>query len=169
MNDFPWTEDAARALLGAALNATGGGEAEATLGGGSLALTRFANNRIHQNVREEWPVLGLRVLLRGPDGVRVNAICPGHIVTERTRDEWEGNPNAQQLIVDQYPVRKIGWPDDIANAVSFLCSDEASFITGHPLVVDGGLSIQLQENLGVRQAALARSMPELEIPGPEHA
>ncbi len=79
MNDFPWTEDAARALLGAALNATGGGEAEATLGGGSLALTRFANNRIHQNVREEWPVLGLRVLLRGPDGVRVGHASTGRI------------------------------------------------------------------------------------------
>ncbi len=105
----------------------------------------------------------------GPDGVRVNAICPGHIVTERTRDEWDGNPNAQPLIVNQYPVRRVGAPDDIANAVAFLCSDEASFITGHPLVVDGGLSIQLQENLGVRQAALAKSMPDLEVPGAEHA
>ena len=46
-------------------------------------------------------------------------------------------------------------PEDIANGVAFLCSDEASFITGHSLVIDGGLSIQLQEDFGVDQAKYA--------------
>ena len=104
----------------------------------------------------------------GVDGIRVNAICPGHVVTESTRDEWEGQPKAQPLVEDQYPVGRVGEPDDISNAAAFLCSEEASFITGHALVVDGGLSIQLQENLGVRQAALVRSRPDIEIPGGGH-
>ncbi len=79
---FPWDEDSAKRLLTAALNAAGvakGVEAEATLGGGSLALTRFANNRIHQNVQEEWPRLSLRVILRGKGGVRVGHASSGRI------------------------------------------------------------------------------------------
>ncbi|MBV8720373.1 MAG: SDR family oxidoreductase, partial [Chloroflexi bacterium] len=57
---------------------------------------------------------------------------------------------------EQYPLRRTGVPNDIANAVVFLCSDEASFITGQALVVDGGLSIQLQEEFGVRLARYAQ-------------
>jgi enoyl-[acyl-carrier-protein] reductase (NADH) len=53
---------------------------------------------------------------------------------------------------------------DVANAIVFLCSEEASFITGHPLVVDGGLTIQLQENFGVRQAHYLKEHPETELP-----
>ena len=53
---------------------------------------------------------------------------------------------------------------DIANAVVFLCSDEASFITGHALVVDGGLTVQLQENFGVRQGRYIRRNPDTELP-----
>ena len=53
-------------------------------------------------------------------------------------------------------MRRTGTPIDIANAVVFLCSDEASFITGHALVVDGGLPIQLQEDLSIRLARYAQ-------------
>jgi NAD(P)-dependent dehydrogenase (short-subunit alcohol dehydrogenase family) len=88
----------------------------------------------------------------GPDGIRVNAICPGHIVTERVAQRWQADPDGLRFFEQQYPVRRTGTPDDIANAVVFLCSDEASFITGHALVVDGGLTIQLQEDLSVRLA-----------------
>ncbi|MCA1647326.1 MAG: SDR family oxidoreductase [Chloroflexi bacterium] len=92
----------------------------------------------------------------GPDGVRVNAICPGHIVTERIAEVWRDHQEALAFFAEQYPVRRTGKPVDIANAVVFLCSDEASFITGQALVVDGGLSIQLQEDLGVRLARYAQ-------------
>ena len=101
----------------------------------------------------------------GPLGIRVNAICPGHIVTERVQaGMWDANPGGLRFFEEQYPVRRTGRPVDIANAIVFLCSDEASFITGHALVVDGGLSIQLQENLGVHLAHYGQEHPELKLP-----
>src|SRR5437764_10318660 len=92
----------------------------------------------------------------GPLGIRVNAICPGHIVTERMQARWDENPSGLRFFEQQYPVRRCGRPVDIANAIVFLCSEEASFITGQALVVDGGLSIQLQEDLAVRLARYAQ-------------
>lgn len=100
----------------------------------------------------------------GPDGIRVNAICPGHIVTERMQQRWDQNPDGLRFFEQQYPIRRTGRPVDIANAIVFLCSEEASFITGHALVVDGGLTIQLQENLGVSLARYAHEHPDLEFP-----
>ena len=69
------------------------------------------------------------------------------------------NPSGLEFFKNQYPLRDVGRAEDIANAVLFLCSDDAAFITGHPLVVDGGLTIQLQENFGVRQGALPARQP----------
>ena len=100
----------------------------------------------------------------GPVGIRVNAICPGHIVTERAQEGWKDNPAGLEFFVDQYPVGRTGRPVDIANAIVFLCSDEASFITGHALVVDGGLTAQLQENLGVKQGRYIRANPDVRLP-----
>ena len=101
----------------------------------------------------------------GPANVRVNAICPGHIVTERIQARmWDDNPEGLKFFEQQYPLRRTGKPVDIANAIVFLCSDGASFITGHALVVDGGLSIQLQENLGVHLAHYVQEHPELKLP-----
>jgi NAD(P)-dependent dehydrogenase (short-subunit alcohol dehydrogenase family) len=101
----------------------------------------------------------------GPDGIRVNAICPGHIVTERIQEQmWDDNPSGLRFFEQQYPLRHCGRPEDVANSVVFLCSDEASFVTGHALVVDGGLSIQLQENLGVHLAHYIRDHPDTRLP-----
>ena len=100
----------------------------------------------------------------GPSGIRVNAICPGHILTERLGERWAENPSGLRFFEQQYPVRRCGRPVDIANAIVFLCSDEASFITGHALVVDGGLSIQLQEDLGVHLARYIQEHPETQLP-----
>ena len=98
-----------------------------------------------------------------PLGVRVNAICPGHIVTEKMEVRWNEIPSGLKFFEEQYPVRRTGAPEDIANGVAFLCSDEASFITGHSLVIDGGLSIQLQEDFGVDQAKYAKNN-EIDFP-----
>ena len=101
----------------------------------------------------------------GPRGIRVNAICPGHIVTENIHKHmWQENPSGYAFFEEQYPLRRCGKTEEIASAIAFLCSSEASFITGHALVVDGGLSLQLQENLGVRLAHYIQENPETELP-----
>ncbi len=78
----------------------------------------------------------------GPYGVNVNAVAPGFIVTDMT-DETARRVGStpeefRQGIADVTPVRRVGQPEDIATAVAFLASDEASFITGQTLYVDGG-------------------------------
>jgi len=101
----------------------------------------------------------------GKDGIRVNAICPGHIVTERIAERtWKNNPSGLAFFAAQYPVRRTGKPVDIANGVVFLASDDASFITGHALVIDGGLTLQLQENFAVDMVKYAREHPDLQLP-----
>jgi NAD(P)-dependent dehydrogenase (short-subunit alcohol dehydrogenase family) len=100
----------------------------------------------------------------GPDGIRVNAICPGHIVTERGQQQWAAHPDGLRFFEQQYPLRRTGVPDDIANAISFLCSDQASFITGQALAVDGGLSILLQENIGVHLGRYVQQHPDTWFP-----
>jgi NAD(P)-dependent dehydrogenase (short-subunit alcohol dehydrogenase family) len=67
--------------------------------------------------------------------VRVNAIAPGLVKTDMARALWEP---AEPQIAAGMPLRRLGEPDDIARAALFLCSDAASWITGHTLVVDGG-------------------------------
>jgi NAD(P)-dependent dehydrogenase (short-subunit alcohol dehydrogenase family) len=85
----------------------------------------------------------------GPLGITVNAIAPGHIVTESGEAMWGevGNEAGFRLFELHYPVRRTGVPDDIAAGIAFLCSDEASFITGVTLPIDGGMTVQLQENI----------------------
>ncbi len=100
----------------------------------------------------------------GPLGIRVNAICPGHIVTERITPQWEAHPDGLRYFARQYPVRRTGVPEDIANAIAFLCSDEASFITGQALAVDGGLTLQLQEDFAVDMAHYLRDQPDTWLP-----
>ena len=95
----------------------------------------------------------------GPSNIRVNCILPGHIVTERLQERWNKEPKMLDFFAKQYPLGRVGIPADIANAITFLCSDNAAFITGHPLVVDGGLTIQLQEELTVRLGKYAQENP----------
>lgn len=76
----------------------------------------------------------------GPKGIRVNAIAPGLIKTPLTAERIDHDRNFQKLMVETTPFNRVGRPEDIANAVYFLCSDKASFINGHTLVVDGGWS-----------------------------
>lgn len=100
----------------------------------------------------------------GPVGIRVNAICPGHIVTERIKPQWDAHPDGLRYFAQQYPVRRTGVPEDIANAIAFFCSEDASFITGQTLAVDGGLTIQLQEDLAVNMAHYLEEQPDTWLP-----
>jgi NAD(P)-dependent dehydrogenase (short-subunit alcohol dehydrogenase family) len=72
-------------------------------------------------------------------GVRVNAVAPGLVKTDMARALWEP---AEDAIAARLPLRRLGEPDDIANAALFLASDAASWLTGHTMVVDGGALIR---------------------------
>ena len=72
----------------------------------------------------------------GPDKITVNAIAPGFMETDSTLSIIPAN-RLEQLIGMQ-PVRRMGTPDDLTGALVYLCSDEAAFVTGQVLIVDGG-------------------------------
>jgi 3-oxoacyl-[acyl-carrier protein] reductase len=74
----------------------------------------------------------------GSRGVRANVVAPGYINTRLTDVLPE---EAQEAMLVNTPLGKLGDPEDVAGAVRFLCSDEASFITGEVLLVDGGLGM----------------------------
>jgi NAD(P)-dependent dehydrogenase (short-subunit alcohol dehydrogenase family) len=100
----------------------------------------------------------------GPDNIRVNAVGPGHILTEGLKRMWETNPTGLRFFEQTYPLRRSGTPEEAAAAIAFLCSDDASFVTGAMLMVDGGLTVQLSEHLAARQARYAREHPEIKLP-----
>lgn len=70
-------------------------------------------------------------------GIRVNAVCPGVIETPMTAP-LTANPDMRKTLDSLTPMGRMGKAEEIAAAVLWLCSDQASFVTGHPLVVDGG-------------------------------
>ncbi len=75
-------------------------------------------------------------------GIRVNAVCPGVIQTPMVERGAQLSPGFDELAVSMEPVGRFGQPSEIGEAVVWLCSDAASFVTGHPMVVDGGLVAQ---------------------------
>ena len=78
----------------------------------------------------------------GPKGIRANMVSPGTVATEAP--SWQERRRRDPAIFDKlarwYPVGRVGRPEDIAAAVAFLAADEASFVNGANLVVDGGLT-----------------------------
>ena len=90
----------------------------------------------------------------GPEGIRVNAICPGYVDTPMLQSFFEGEGSGgeggtieslQQAVRDVHPMRTYGTPDDMANLVNWLASDEARYAAGQLWVLDGGLSAQVQQ------------------------
>ncbi|KAK7751463.1 hypothetical protein SLS62_006548 [Diatrype stigma] len=74
------------------------------------------------------------------DGIQINCVCPGVIETPMTTGSKEVTERLKPAI-NIAPMRRMGTPEEVANAVLFLCSAQASFIQGHALVVDGGYTI----------------------------
>jgi NAD(P)-dependent dehydrogenase (short-subunit alcohol dehydrogenase family) len=89
---------------------------------GLVSLTRSTANRL------------------APHGVRVNAVAPGTVATERWQARLADDPGIEDRLARWYPLRRVGRPEDVAAAVAFLASDEASWITGETLRIDGGLT-----------------------------
>ncbi|WP_241479091.1 SDR family NAD(P)-dependent oxidoreductase [Leisingera sp. ANG-M1] len=90
----------------------------------------------------------------GPEGIRVNAICPGYVDTPMLQSFFTGEGSGgdgktidqlQQAVRDVHPTRTYGTPEDIANLVNWLASDEARYASGQLWVLDGGLSAQVQQ------------------------
>ena len=107
----------------------------------SLAAIGMRAGRVNY-VASKAGVIGLTRILAvelGPWGISVNAIAPGFIETPLVKQSLSAE--SRQKATDEAPMRRAGVPQDIANAVLFLASDEASFITGQCLFVDGGRSI----------------------------
>jgi NAD(P)-dependent dehydrogenase (short-subunit alcohol dehydrogenase family) len=78
----------------------------------------------------------------GPKGVRANAVSPGSVRTENRSwtSRLERDPQLFEKLARWYPVGRVGKPEDIAAAIAFLAADEAAFVNGANLVVDGGLT-----------------------------
>ena len=75
-------------------------------------------------------------------GIRVNCVCPGYIRTPLIAEALTSHPEMEAQIVARHPIGRMGQPEEIAAAVIWLCSDAASFVTGHTMTVDGGYVAQ---------------------------
>ncbi len=84
----------------------------------------------------------------GPEGIRVNAVCPGYVDTPMLQSFFGDSGDIESLrqaVRDVHPLRTYGQPDDVANLVNWLASDEARYASGQLWVIDGGLSAQVQQ------------------------
>lgn len=129
-------------------------------GGGSIvniasthAFRTQPNHFPYQSTKAGMIAMGLSMSVDfGEHGIRVNNICPGLIATARADEEWEQYPDPEQArrrVLEIHPLGRIGRPEDVANAALFLASEEADFITGTNLVVDGGRSAVTQNLSGL--------------------
>ena len=73
--------------------------------------------------------------------IRVNAVCPGIIDTEMMQRFTGGSAEGRDRVIAQEPIRRMGTPEEVAAAVLWLCSDAASFVVGHAMIVDGGQTV----------------------------
>jgi len=122
-------------------------EAEAMLanGGGAIVNTSSINGLIGNPMQGAYTagkhgVVGLTrhgALRWAEAGIRVNCVCPGVIDTPMT-EVLSQSPEIRTRMEAMTPMKRLGQPEEIASAIVWLCSDQASFVTGHPLVIDGG-------------------------------
>ena len=117
-------------------------------GGGAIVntasiagLTGFPN--LAPYVASKHGVIGLTKTAAkefGREGVRVNTVCPGVIETPMVARSREENPETTDGAIQMTPMGRLGKPEEIGDAVVWLCSTDASFVTGESLVVDGGFT-----------------------------
>lgn len=119
-------------------------------GGGSIVNTASAAGLIGSAAfpiydASKHGVIGLTksaALQYAKQGIRINAVCPGVIRTPMVDEGIKINPRFEAGATTQNPSGRLGQPEEVAEAVAWLCSDAASFTTGHSLSVDGGILAQ---------------------------
>ncbi len=124
-----------------ALLASGGGSIVNMASG--AGLVGFAG--LPAYVASKHGVVGLTkaaALEYAQQGIRINAICPGSTRTPMLEGFMGGDPNIERAMTAGIPLGRLGRPDEIAEAVVWLCSDASSFVLGHAMAVDGGSVIQ---------------------------
>ena len=123
-------------------------------GGGSIVITGSVVGLLGEPDMPAYSAMkgGLVALTRslavahGPEGIRVNCVAPGDIDTEMSQiwlDHQDDPQSARRFISEQPPLRRMGTPAEVATAVLFLASDDAAYVTGAVLPVDGGLTAKL--------------------------
>jgi NAD(P)-dependent dehydrogenase (short-subunit alcohol dehydrogenase family) len=117
-------------------------------GGGSIVNIASIAARVGGSVSCVYPAskagvvsLSKNMALRfAKDRIRVNCVCPGHVDTALTYTLKD--PHVRDALISRYPLGRLGTAEEIAAAVLFLASEEASFVTGTELIVDGGYTAQ---------------------------
>ena len=107
-------------------------------------MSRFGDAGLVAYTTSKHAVLGLTRALAselGPEGITVNCVQPGAIATGMTKAMFEDRPDSQQYYVDRSVLGRIGQPEDIADVMAFLASDDARFVTGQGILVDGGVML----------------------------
>jgi len=112
---------------------------------GSISAAVSDPNLALYNASKAWVVNFSRstAVDHGQDGIRCNAVCPGWIMTDMLMQTFGQTSDVNAAIEDairKHPVGRLGKPEDIANAVAWLASDDAAFVSGTTLTVDGGLT-----------------------------
>ncbi|MGV0592598.1 SDR family NAD(P)-dependent oxidoreductase [Mycolicibacterium porcinum] len=138
---------ALRHLTSAAVPLLRRGEGKAIVNVASTAGVRGMDSPLDAYQVSKAAVVSLShslALQLGPEGIRVNTVCPGAILTPMIAPLYEQNPARRTNMEQRTPLRRLGLPSDIANAIAFLLSEQASFITATDLIVDGGWTAQIK-------------------------
>ena len=146
-DDAVWARALSVNLTGVMLCMREAAEVMLKQGGGAIVNTALINGVVGNPGQPAYTaakhgVVGLTrhaALRWAKDGIRVNAVCPGVIDTPMSA-QAAADPQIRAMIESMTPMGRMGRAEEIAEAAVWLCSDAASFITGHPLLIDGGVT-----------------------------
>lgn len=153
IDDDTWSDvmrinlDVARRLTAALIDPLRAGSGRAIVHVASISGLRAMDEPMDAYQVSKAALISLsrgQALKLAPEGIRVNTVCPGAVLTPMIAHLYEGDDARRQRMIDRTPLRRLGTPDDIAHAAMFLLSPAASFITASDLVVDGGWLAQVR-------------------------